>query len=388
MDNPTTSLSVTPPMGWNSWNMFGHEISETAIRETADALVASGLRDCGYEYIVIDDCWSRKESRDSNGDLVPDPQRFPNGIKALVDYVNDRGFKLGIYSDAADRTCGGYIGSYDFEDQDAQLWASWGIDFLKYDYCNAPEDQAEAIERYTRMGKALRKTGRDFLYSICEWGSRHPHLWAREVGGHMWRVSGDVFDSWINIWVASHDYYGVGVDTSIDIAAGLYEYGGNCGWNDLDMLVVGLKGKGQISGHGMSFEEYQTHMSLWCIACSPLMIGCDVRNLDKKSAMLLMNREVLAVNQDKAGIPGRRVRQYNNLEIWKKPLLDGSVAVALINRGSTGEEITLNASDTGMLDKPKVVRDLWAHQDIADFKEKLIRRVQPHQTLLLKVSKT
>jgi alpha-galactosidase len=372
-------------MGWNSWNMFGANIHETSIRETADALVTAGLKDCGYEYLVIDDCWSLKSGRDANGDLVPDPLKFPNGMKALVDYVHSRGFKIGIYSDAAHLTCGSHPGSLGFEDQDAHLWASWGFDFLKYDYCSAPVDQATAIQRYACMGEALRKTGREFLYSLCEWGGRSPHLWGRSVGGNLWRVSGDVFDSWVSIWIAAHTYYGVGVDVSIDLAADLYEYGGPGGWNDLDMLVVGLNGKGQVAGRGMSFLEYQTHMSLWCMACSPLMIGCDVRTMDKDTAALLMNREVLAVNQDMLGKPARRVKQFGPCEVWKKPLVDGSVAVALINRGSSGSDIVLKAGDIGLLDVPKHARDLWAQQDIADFTTEMTRRVQPHETVLLKI---
>jgi alpha-galactosidase len=378
-------LAATPPMGWNSWNMFGSAVHETVIREIADAIVSSGLKDCGYEYIVIDDCWSQKGGRDRNGDLVPDPYKFPSGIKALADYMHDLGFKIGIYSDAADLTCAGYPGSYGFEDQDAQLWASWGIDFLKYDYCCAPGDQATAIRRYSRMGEALRKTGREFLFSLCEWGGRSPHLWGRSVGGHTWRVSGDVFDSWISIWVADYKYYGIGVDVSIDIAADLHGFGGPGGWNDLDMLIVGLNGKGQISGKGMSFVEYQTHMSMWCMACSPLMMGCDVRTLDQEAAALLMNREVLAVNQDGLGKPACRVKQFGNCEVWKKPLSDGSVAVALINRGSTGSDVTVKASDIGLLDEPKLVRNLWAQEDIADFTMELTQRVQPHATILLKI---
>src|SRR5436853_2063332 len=203
MASLSKTLAATPPMGWNSWNMFGNAIHEASIRETADALVSLGLKDCGYEYVVIDDCWSQKDGRDRNDDLIPDPHKFPNGMKALADYVHSLGLKIGIYSDAGDRTCAGYPGSYGFEDQDARLWASWGMDFLKYDYCNAPNDQATAIERYSRMGEALRKTGYEILFSLCEWGGRSPHLWGRSAGGHMWRVSGDVFDSWINIWVAS-----------------------------------------------------------------------------------------------------------------------------------------------------------------------------------------
>lgn len=384
MDSSSKQLAATPPMGWNSWNTFGNNINEDVVRETADALISSGLRECGYEYIVIDDCWSIKDRRDGNGDLIPDPEKFPSGIQALADYVHSRGFKIGIYSDAAEKTCAGYPGSLGFEDQDAQLWASWGIDFLKYDYCHAPLfDQAIAIERYTRMGEALRNTGREFLFSLCEWGNQAPHLWGRKVGGHMWRASGDVFDSWVNLW--HNGWYSIGVDVSIDLAAELQEYGGPGGWNDLDMLVVGLKGKGQIAGTGMSFVEYQTHMSLWVMACSPLMIGCDVRKLEPDTASLLMNREVLEVNQDPLGIPGKRVKQSGLCEIWKKPLTDGSVAVAVINRGSRPEDVTVRARDIGLFDTPKLVRNLWTQQDAADFKTELVQRVQPHETVLLKV---
>jgi alpha-galactosidase len=380
-----SSLASTPPMGWNSWNTFGHAINETVVRETADALLSTGLKAHGYNYIVIDDCWSIKDRRDGNGDLIPDPEKFPNGMKALADYVHDKGFKLGIYSDAAEKTCAGYPGSLGFEDQDAKLWASWGIDFLKYDYCHAPLfDQAIAIERYTRMGEALRNSGREFLYSLCEWGNQAPHLWGRQVGGHMWRVSGDVYDSWVNLQI--QNWQPLGIDTSIDIAQDVHAYGGPGGWNDLDMLVVGLKGKGQIAGVGMSFIEYQTHMSLWVMACSPLMIGCDIRKLDSETASLLMNREVLAVNHDSLGIPAARVKQIGACEVWTKRLSDTSTAVAVINRGSRTEEIKVRARDIGRLDSPKLAQDLWAGRDIADFKTELPLKVAAHQTILLKVS--
>ena len=379
------SLAATPPMGWNSWNMFAWNIHEDSIRQTANALASMGFRELGYEYVVIDDCWSRKGGRDSNGDLVPDPDKFPSGMKALTDYVHNKGFKIGIYSDAADLTCGSHPGSYGFEEQDAHLWASWGFDFLKYDYCHAPFDQETAIRRYTRMGEALRSTGRQFLFSLCEWGGRSPHLWGRKVGGQMWRVSGDVFDSWINIWIADWKTYGIGVDVSLDLAASLTDYGGPGGWNDLDMLVVGLKGKGLVHGGGMSFLEYQTHMSMWCMACSPLMIGCDVRKMEKDTAALLTNRDVLAINQDPLGKPAQRVKQFGPCEVWKKPLTDGGLAVALINRGSSGSDILLKAGDIGLLDAPKLARNLWAGQDIADFKSEISLRVQPHETILLKI---
>jgi alpha-galactosidase len=384
MATSAQSLASTPPMGWNSWNTFGHSINESVVRETADALVSTGLKDHGYEYVVIDDCWSVKDKRDGNGDLIPDPEKFPNGIRALAEYIHSKGLKIGIYSDAAEQTCAGFPGSYGFEEQDAQLWASWDIDFLKYDYCHAPLDQATAIDRYARMGEALRKTDREFLYSLCEWGGRSPHLWGRDVGGHMWRVSGDVYDSWVNIWMKT--WYAIGIDVSIDIAAEVQEYGGPGGWNDLDMLVVGLKGKGQIAGTGMSFVEYQTHMSLWCMACSPLMIGCDIRKLDSETASLLMNPEVLAVNQDALGIPAKRVKQDGTCEIWTKRLADESVAVSVINRGSRPEDVSVRARDIGLLDTPKLARNLWAQEDVADFTTELTQRVQAHETVLLKIS--
>jgi alpha-galactosidase len=371
-------------MGWNSWNTFGHQIDEAVVRETTDMLVSSGLKDYGYNYVVIDDCWSVKDRRDSNGDLIADPEKFPSGIKALAEYVHNRGLKIGIYSDAAEKTCANYPGSYGFEEQDAQLWASWGIDFLKYDYCHAPQEQATAIERYTRMGEALHQTGREFLYSLCEWGNQAPHLWGRQAGGHMWRVSGDVFDSWMNIHM--NGWRGLGIDISMDIAQDVHAYGGPGGWNDLDMLVVGLKGKGQIGGNGMLFLEYQTHMSMWVMACSPLMIGCDIRSMDTDTGSLLMNAEVLAVNQDPLGIPAERVKQIGRCDIWTKRLADSSVAVSVTNRGSSLEELSVKARDIGMLDTSKFARNLWAGQDTADFKTELPLKVKPHETILLKVT--
>jgi len=202
----------------------------------------------------------------------------------------------------------------------------------------------------------------------------------------MWRVSGDVFDSWINIWMKDWNTYGIGIDVSIDIANDLHEYGGPGGWNDLDMLVVGLKGKGQIAGNGMSFLEYQTHMSMWVMACSPLMIGCDIRKLDADTASLLINREVLDVNQDALGIPASRVKQIGRCEIWTKRLADSGLAVSVINRGSRGEDVTVKARDIGLLDTPKLARNVWAGQDVADFRTELPLRVEPHETILLKVT--
>jgi alpha-galactosidase len=384
--NPGKPLATTPPMGWNSWNMFGDKVTETAVRETAEAMAANGLKECGYEYLVIDDCWSRKEGRNSHGDLVPHPNKFPNGMKALADYIHGLGFKLGIYSDAADFTCASYPGSYGFEEQDAYLWASWGIDFLKYDYCSAPADQETAIRRYARMGDALKRTGREILFSLCEWGGRSPYLWGRSVGGQMWRVTGDVVDSWANTFVPEHNWTGLGIDAAIDIGVNLHEYAGPGGWNDMDMLIVGLQGKGQIPGMGSTMAEYQTHMSMWSMLCSPLMIGCDVRHMDQEVASLLMNREVLAVNQDVLGKQAMRIKKNGALEVWKKKLADGSVAVAMLNRGSVSGEIAFTAGDVGLLDSSKLVRDLWKEEDISEFSKSFSREVLPHATLLVKVT--
>ena len=380
-----TKLAATPPMGWNSWNQFGSKVDQDSVLAMAKLMVSQGYRELGYQYVVIDDCWSEKQ-RDSLGNLVPDKERFSEGIAALAKEVHGLGLKLGIYSDAAEKTCASYLGSLGFEDQDAKTWAGWGVDFLKYDYCFAPPDQASAIERYTKMGDALKASGREILYSLCEWGGRAPHLWGRQAGGQMWRATGDLFDTWVDVWVTPANFYGIGVDSAFDLAARIAPYGGPGGWNDLDMLVVGLKGKGQIHGGGLAGLEYRTHMTLWSLACSPLMMGCDLRNLDDYSASLLKNPEVLAVNQDALGIPGRRARQWGSCEAWLKPLSDGSVAVALFNRGGQGADIELRASDIGLKDSSKSVRDLWALADAGELGESRSFRVQPHESLLFKVA--
>jgi alpha-galactosidase len=384
-ENNSSLLAAAPPLGWNSWNMLGSRVSASAVCGIADAIVLTGLKDCGYTYMVIDDCWSVKDHRDSHGDLIPDPERFPDGIKAVADHVHNRGLKFGIYSDAADRTCGGYPGSYTFEEQDASLWASWGVDFLKYDYCNAPPEQAAAIERYTRMGQALRGCEREVLFSLCEWGGRSPFLWGRKAGGHAWRVTGDVIDSWVNVLLGN--WWGLGIDSVLDLAVNLHPYAGPGGWNDMDMLVVGLGGKGNVPGSGASFLEYQTQFSMWSMLCSPLMIGCDVRTLTPEIAGLLMNREVLAVNQDALGKQAVRLSKNGSLEVWRKPLADGSLALALLNRGSTGAEIQFTAGEIGLLDGTRgVIRDLWKQADVADFRPSFAYEVLPHATQLLKIS--
>ncbi|RLD77640.1 MAG: glycoside hydrolase family 27 protein, partial [Bacteroidetes bacterium] len=231
-------------MGWNSWNMFEGDINEKIVREIADAFVSTGLKDAGYEYIIIDDIW--QGGRDNKNRIIPNPEKFPSGIKALADYVHSKGLKFGIYSDAAYYTCGGYTASYGFEKEDAETFAKWGIDYLKYDYCNAPKEQEEAIERYSKMSKALKKSGRDVVFAICEWGQREPWTWAKSAGGHLWRTTWDSRDVWeTNVYTSGH----AGVMNILDKQLGLEKYAGPGAWNDPDMLMVGLYAKGKSSSH-------------------------------------------------------------------------------------------------------------------------------------------
>ena len=384
MNATNRTLAQTPPLGWNSWNTFGEKVDETVILETATAMVASGMKDAGYQYVVIDDCWSDKAGRDSNGDLVPDPERFPNGIKALADHVHSLGLKFGIYSDAANLTCAGWPGSYLNEQQDAALWASWGVDFLKYDYCHAPAEQAVAIDRYTRMGDALKNCGREILLSLCEWGGRAPYLWGRKAGGQMWRVTGDVIDAWDNVELS---WGGLTINGAIDLGAYISQYAGPGGWNDMDMLVVGIHGSGHTTDQGATDEEYRTQMAMWSILCSPLMAGCDIRTMDSAAAETMMNPEILAVNQDPLGKQAVRVARKGGLEVWRKPMGDGSIAAALLNRTDAGAEIELRWRDLGLLDNEKLhVRDLWARQDVGEAREKLVRPVPAHGTVMLRLS--
>ncbi|HEX2847181.1 MAG TPA: glycoside hydrolase family 27 protein [Chitinophagaceae bacterium] len=334
-------LALTPPMGWNSWNVFGKNINEQVIRETADAIVSSGLKDVGFEYVVIDDLWHG--GRDSvTGQLYADSVKFPSGIKALADYVHSKGLKFGIYSDAGTLTCGDMPGSFGHEEKDAALFASWGVDFLKYDYCYCPDlpstnnDYKMAIDRYKVMGNALKATGRPILYSICEWGPRSPWLWGKEVGGHMWRTSYDVADIWD---MPRNESSPIGILTSIDAVANLGRFSGPGGWNDPDMLVIGLKNSGFIKGGGCTETEYRTQMNMWCMFAAPLMIGCDVRNMDTVTRSILLNKELIAINQDKLGKQGFRVFSKNGLEAWKKPLSGDRYAIALFNRGEEAKSM-------------------------------------------------
>lgn len=338
----SNGLSITPPMGWNSWNHFGCSINETLIRETADALVSSGLAKLGYKYVNIDDCWAEYE-RSPEGYLVPHKSTFPSGMKALADYVHSKGLKLGIYSDAGFRTCSKKMpGSLGYEEKDAQSFASWGIDYLKYDNCNNGNINPKI--RYPVMTRALMKAGRSIFLSLCEWGDMHPALWGAQVG-NSWRTTNDINDSWESM-ISRADENEVYAD-----------FARPGGWNDPDMLEVG--------NGGMTKDEYIIHFSLWAISKAPLLIGCDVRNMTKETMEILSNKEVIAVNQDSLGVQAKKVRMYGDQEIWAGPLSGYRVVVVLLNRGKNPEPAPTiaNWDDIGIPPKTEVqVRDVWKHE--------------------------
>ena len=370
-------LATTPPMGWMTWNMFEGNISDQLIRETADAMVESGLADAGYKYIFIDDLW--QGGRDSRNNIIPDPKKFPNGIKAVADYVHSKGLKLGIYSDAAQLTCGGCTASYGFEEQDARTFASWGIDYLKYDYCNAPEDSATARLRYRTIANALQKSRRDIVLGICEWGQRHCEEWCEEVGGQLWRTSYDVRD----MWKDTVKQGGMGILDIINITAPLAPYVRHGQWPDMDMLVVGLNGKGgpssDLGGTGCSYTEYQTQMSMWCMLSSVLALSNDLRHLTDEDRRILLNREIIAINQDPLGKAAKRVVNTDTHQIFVRPLANGSHAVAILNTSEQKLNLAVSFNHLGLSGKYSV-RDVWQHRNIACNATKWKGNVEAHET--------
>lgn len=370
-------LAPTPPIGWMTWNMFKGDISEQLIKETADAMVESGLRDAGYKYVFIDDLW--QGGRDNRNNIIPDPKKFPNGIKALADYVHSKGLKLGIYSDAAQLTCGGCTASYGFEEQDARTFASWGVDYLKYDYCNAPEDSATARLRYKTMADALSKSGRDIVLGICEWGQRNGEEWCEHVGGQLWRTSSDVRDMWKDIV----NQGGVGILDIINVTAPLSKQVRHGQWPDMDMLVVGLNGKGgpssDLGGVGCTYTEYQTQMSMWCMMSSVLALSNDLRHLTPEDKRILLNKEIIAIDQDPLGKAAERVVNEAGHQVFVRPLANGSHAVAILNSGDKAQRLSVSFKQLGLTGK-YTVRDVWQHRDIARGATKWGGKVQAHET--------
>jgi alpha-galactosidase len=322
--NLQNGLAKTPPMGWNSWNHFGCNINENIIKQTADAMVSSGMKAAGYKYIVIDDCWMA-DHRDSKGRLIPNPKRFPHGIKWLAKYVHSKGLKLGIYESAGTHTCQGLPGSLHHAKQDAKSFASWDVDYLKYDNCG--NQGISYIKRYAGMSKALQATGRPIVYSICEWGVKAPWQWAPKIG-NLWRTTGDIRDSWQSVM------------SILDQQAGLYKYAGPGHWNDPDMLEVG--------NGGMTTTEYKAHFSLWAVLAAPLIAGNDLRHMSDATKQILENKAVIAVDQDSAGKEGHKAVDMGDQEVWVKPLSDGSMAVLLLNRGPARAFMTVTAEQAGL----------------------------------------
>ena len=362
-------LAKTPPMGWNSWNKFACNVSEDLIRKTADAMVSSGMKQAGYEYVVIDDCW--QVSRDRDGNIIADPQRFAGGMKALADYVHSQGLKLGIYSDAGTKTCQGRPGSRGYEFQDARQYAAWGVDYLKYDWCN--HSTQDAMASYAIMRDALLLSGRPIVFSMCEWGSTKPWLWARDTG-NLWRTGGDIQDK----WEVKLDWGGLGLVNILDQQSGLESFAGPGHWNDPDMLEVG--------NGGMTDAEYRAHFSLWAILAAPLIAGNDIRTMTSSIREILTNQEVVAVDQDALGRQGSRVEQEGDAEVWARTLVGGNRAVVLFNRGKAPATIHVKWEQLGYPTSLGArVRDLWAKKELGKFKEEFSASVPSHSVVMVTI---
>ncbi len=358
-------IAATPPMGWNSWNHYGCKVSEAVVREQAHAMATNGMKAAGYEYVNVDDCWAGK--RGPHGNIHPN-SRFPD-MKALGDYIHSLGLKFGIYSSPGPKTCAGYTGSYKHEKQDAETYASWGVDYLKYDWCSAREvykpSQMPAV--YKKMHEALVATGRPIVFSLCQYGMDRVWRWGASVGGNLWRTTGDIQDNYTRM-----AFIGFGQE-------GLGKFAGPGHWNDPDMLEIG-------NGH-MSVDEEKTHMSLWCILAAPLIAGNDLTKMSAETLAILTNPDVIAVDQDPAGIEGHRVTEEGPLQVWVKPLADGSKAVGLFNEGESTMPVTVHFKDVG-LNGPVSVRDLWARKDLGTFKGSYTAQVPRHGVVMIRVKTT
>jgi alpha-galactosidase len=331
------SLAMTPPMGWNSWNTFSVNIDEKLIKGIADSFMKDGLKDAGYQYIVIDDGWMAKE-RDKNGNLVADPVKFPSGMKAVVDYVHSKGLKFGIYNCAGNKTCGGYPGSRGHEYQDALLYASWGVDYLKYDWCNTEKINAEGA--YITMRDALYAAGRPVVFSLCEWGDNQPWTWGKDVG-HLWRTTGDISNCW-----DCEDDHGTwsswGVLRTVNMRKDIRQYAGPGHWNDPDMMEV---------GNGMTLQEDRSHFSLWCMLAAPLIMGNDLRTMKPETREILTNKDAIAINQDALGVQALRYTTVDSVEVWVKPLVNDEWAVCFLNLKSKPQAFTFSWQDNAIVDE-------------------------------------
>jgi alpha-galactosidase len=381
------NVALTPPMGWNSWNTFEVNINEDLVKKTADIIVSSGLKDAGYEYIVLDDGWMVKDHRDKNGDLIPDPVKFPHGMKALIDYVHSKGLKFGLYNCAGTQTCAGYPGTRGYEYQDARFYANLGIDFLKYDWCNT--NGINATEAYTTMSKALKAAGKPIVFSICEWGDNQPWDWATPVG-NLWRISGDIYPCFDCEYKHEEgNWSSWGVLRILEMRKDIRKFSGPDHWNDFDMMEV---------GNGMTNTEDKSHFTLWSMMASPLFAGNDLRIMKSETLNILTNKEIIAINQDALGIQGFKYQSENGVDVWVKPLFDENWAVVFLNRSDKTQKINFDWKKhiiedndfkfiLNLTSQKYNVRDLWEHINLGNTNKIFQKELAPHDVIAIKLTK-
>lgn len=374
-------------MGWNSWNTFEVNINEDLVKKTADIIVSSGLKDAGYEYIVLDDGWMVKDHRDKNGDLIPDPVKFPHGMKALIDYVHSKGLKFGLYNCAGTQTCAGYPGTRGYEYQDARFYANLGIDFLKYDWCNT--NGINATEAYTTMSKALKAAGKPIVFSICEWGDNQPWDGATPVG-NLWRISGDIYPCFDCEYKHEEgNWSSWGVLRILEMRKDIRKFSGPDHWNDFDMMEV---------GNGMTNTEDKSHFTLWSMMASPLFAGNDLRIMKSEILNILTNKEIIAINQDALGIQGFKYQSENGVDVWVKPLFDENWAVVFLNRSDKTQKINFDWKKhiiedndfkfiLNLTSQKYNVRDLWEHINLGNTNKIFQKELAPHDVIAIKLTK-
>ncbi|MDI1255599.1 MAG: glycoside hydrolase family 27 protein [Flavobacterium sp.] len=379
-------LAPTPPMGWNSWNTFETNIDDALVRQTADIMVASGMATSGYQYIVLDDGWMAKE-RDSNGNLVPDPEKFPNGMKALVDYVHSKGLKFGLYNCAGTKTCGGYPGTRGYEYQDARFYATLNIDYLKYDWCNTQGITAK--EAYSTMSNALKTAGKPIVFSLCEWGDNQPWEWAKPVG-NLWRISGDIYPCFdCEFKHEEGNWSSWGFMKIIEMRKDIRKYSGPDHWNDFDMLEV---------GDGMTNIEDKAHFTMWAMMASPLIAGNDFRKMTKETLAVLTNKDIIAIDQDSAGIQGFKYLVEDGIEIWVKPLSEGKWAVTFLNRSDVAKKINFDWKqhiikdvdfnfEANFSQMTYQLKDLWKGKKAGKTDKAFVADIASHDVITLLLSK-
>ena len=378
-------LAMTPPMGWNSWNTFETKIDEKLVKETADLMVSSGMKDAGYTYIVLDDGWMAKERDPKTGSLVPDPVKFPNGLAPVISYVHSKGLKFGLYNCAGTHTCAGYPGTRGYEYQDARYYASLNIDFLKYDWCST--QGINAREAYGTMSKAIKAAGRPIVFSICEWGDNQPWEWGEPIG-HLWRTSGDIYPCFD--CEKKHDTWSSwGVMKIVDMRKNIRQYAGPDHWNDPDMMEV---------GNGMTATEDKTHFSLWAMLSAPLIAGNDLRNMNKTTVDILTNKEVIAIDQDTLGVSSFIYESRDSLETWVKPLANNEWAFCFLNRSQKPAEInfnwqqhviadTISRTSVNFKEHTYSLRDVWKKAAAGNTSKPLKAKLEGHDVIMLRLTK-